>query len=158
MKRALSVLVLLAAPLAAHDYPVTLGTLTLLPGGVRLHLRLSLHHIQPALERFAQRRLAVQDGEPFDAKLLQAYFKGRLELLDARGHALPFTVVKQDADAEELQLTLEALVPKRKGLKLRDALFFEENPKQANLVTVEGAGERRGLSFDIQHPVLGLLP
>jgi hypothetical protein len=144
----------IAAP--AHDYPVTYGVLTLAKGKASLRLRLVLHHLQPELEAFAGRGLSLKDGEIFEAALLEAYLKDRLVLRDGAGRVLPWKVASQDADAFDLVLTLEAPLPSAKGARLRHTLFFDRHRAQQNLVTVEGLGARRGLTFDAKHPELPL--
>ncbi len=137
---------------AAHDYPVTYGVLTLAKGQATLRLRLVLHHFQPELEAFAGRRLALKDGEIFEPALLEAYLKERLVLLDGAGRPQPWRVASQEADAFDLLLTLVADLPSAKGARLRHTLFFDRHRAQQNLVTVEGLGTRRGLTFDAKHP------
>lgn len=144
---------LLALPLAAHNYPMTHGTLTILEGGARLVLRLPVHHFHPALERFAECRLAPKDGEGYPVELLEGYFRGTLELRTMDGAALTFSVVKQDLDPHDLRVTLEVRAPSLKGSSLRNTILFEAEPKEKNLVTVEGLGPRLGLTFDRKHPV-----
>lgn len=147
---------LLALPLAAHHYPMSHGTLTLLEGGARLKLRLPTHHFHPALERFAHERLAPKDGEVYSVVLLERYFLERLELMGPQGEVLPFTVVKQELDPTDLVLTLEVLAPSLKGWSLKHTVLMESEPRQKNLITVEGLGPRRGLTFDRKHPVQAL--
>ena len=141
---------------AAHDYPVTYGVLTVGQGRASLRLRLTQHHVQPELEAFAGRRLALKDGEFFDPALLEAFFRDRIVLQDPRGRALPWKVAKQELDAFDLVITLEAPLVAAKGAKLRHTLFFDRHAAQQNLVTVEGIGPRKGLTFDARHPVLRL--
>lgn len=140
----------------AHDYPVTHGVLTLAKGQASLRIRLVLHHLQPELEAFAGRRLALGDGEVFDPALLEAYFRERLVLRDAQGRVQPWRVAAQDTDAFDLVLTLEAPLASARGARLRHTLFFDRHRTQQNLVTVEGLGPRRGLTFDARHPELPL--
>ena len=147
---------LLALPLAAHNYPISHGTLTLLEGGARLKLRLSTHHFHPALERFAQERLAPKDGEAYSVVLLEGYFAKSLQLHGPDGQVLRFSVVKQELDPTDLVLTLEVLAPSLKGWTLKHTVLLESEPKQKNLITVEGLGPRRGLIFDRKHPVQAL--
>lgn len=147
---------LLAAPLLAHTYAVSHGTLQVVPGGARLTLRLSNHHFHPALEAFAGRRIVPKDGEAYPVALLQAYFAGRLELVAPGGEVLPFTVVQQALDPKDLVVTLEVVAPSLQGHSLRHTVLQEASPKQLNLLTVEGLGARRGLTFDRKHPVLPL--
>lgn len=146
-----------AAVLAtAHDYPVTYGVLTLSPGRASLRLRLALHHFQPELEAFAGRRLALKDGEIFEPALLEAYLRDRIVLADGRGRPAAWKAVKQDLDAFDLVLTLEAPLASAKGATLRHTLFFDRSRAQQNLVTVEGLGARRGLTFNAKQPQLPL--
>lgn len=156
MKFRATVPVLLASPLAAHQFPVTHGTLTILEGGARLRLRLPTHHFHPALERFAGARLSPKDGEAYPVGLVERYFAERLALVGPRGELLAFAVVKQDLDPHDLVVTLEVIVPSLKGWSLRNTVLFEAEPRQKNLVTVEGPGARSGLTFDRRHPELGL--
>jgi hypothetical protein len=151
-----SALGLVAVLAAAHDYPVTYGVLTVGKGKAAFRLRLTQHHVQPELEAFAGRRLALKDADVFEPALLEAYFKDRVALLDSRGRSLPWRVVKQELDAFDLVVTLEATLTSVAGARLRNVLFFDRNPAQQNLVTVEGLGPRKGLTFDARHPVLRL--
>lgn len=146
---------LLALPLAAHQYPVTQATLTVVPGGVRLKLRLSLHHFHAALEDVVRHRIALKDAEVYDPADLERYFRGRLELREGET-VIPFKVVAQDLDPKDLTVTLEAASPDPLRLVLRHTVMFEVASRQQNLVTVEGAGPRRGLTFDKRHPELSL--
>jgi hypothetical protein len=141
---------------AAHDYPVTYGVLSMGQGRASLRLRLALHHFQPELEAFAGRRLALRDGELFEPALLEAYFKDRIVLADGAGRALPWKAARQDLDAFDLVLTLEAPLKSAKGATLRHTLFFDRHAAQQNLVTVEGLGARRGLTFHARQPRLPL--
>lgn len=145
-----------AMPARAHDYPVTYGVLTVGQGRASLRLRLALHHFQPALEAFAERRLALKDGEIFEPLLLEAYFNDRIVLLDGKKLPHPWKAVKQDLDAFDLVITLESSLATAKGASLRHTLFFERNRAQQNLVTVEGLGTRKGLTFNTRHPHLRL--
>lgn len=151
-RRAWILAAVVAAGAAAHDYPVTYGVLTLAKGKASLRLRVVLHHLQPELEAFAGRRLPLKDGEIFEAGLLEAYLKDRLVLRDGSGRVLPWKVAAQEADAFDLVLTLEAPLPSPKGARLRHTLFFDRHRAQQNLLTVEGLGARRGLTFDVKHP------
>lgn len=154
--RPLAVLFLATSLLGAHTYPVSHGTFTVLPGGARFRLRLSAHHVHPVLERFAGHRLAPKDGEAYDPALLHRYFAERLVLLGPAGERLTFTVVKQELDPTDLVVTLEVLAPDLRGWRLQDRVLMEANPRQKNLVTVEGLGAPRGLTFEAQRPVLPL--
>jgi len=153
VSRALPCLLALAAaaPLAAHQYPVTQATLQAVPGGLRLKLRLSLHHFQPALEEQLRRRVVLKDGERYAPEDLEAYFRGRLELRKG-GAILPFRVVDQELDPKELTVVLEAPCEAPGTWTLRHTVMFEVSARQQNLVTVEGLGPRRGLTFDRRHP------
>lgn len=148
---------LAALPLAAHTYPVTLGTFTALPGGARFKLRLSAHHVHPALERLKGGRVALRDGEAYDPALLTAYFDRTLALLGPKGEVLRFTLVKQDLDPTDLVVTLEVLVDDLNGWRLQNTVLMELSRRQKNLVTVEGLGERRSLVFDGAARVLPLV-
>lgn len=142
---------LLVAPLAAHQYPVTQATLTAVEGGLRMKLRISLHHFHPVLEECLRRRVALKDGETYAAADLERYFQGRLEL-KAGEAVVPFKVVAQELDPKELLVTLEAAAPEPARLQLRHTVMFEVSPRQQNLVTLEGMGERKGFIFDRKHP------
>jgi hypothetical protein len=120
------------------------GTLTLLEGGARLKLRLPTHHFHPILERYAQKRLAPKDGESYSVVLLESYFSEHLELMGPKGEVLHFTVVAQELDPTDLVLTLEVLAPSLKGWTLKHTVLLESEPRQKNLITVEGVGPRRG--------------
>lgn len=140
-----------AAPLAAHQYPITQATLSGVPGGVRLRLRVSLHHFQPALEDHLRRRVVLRDGELYAPADLESYFQGRLEL--RKGTSIQaFRVVAQELDPRDLVLVLEAPCDEPATWALRHTVMFEVSPRQQNLVTVEGLGARRGLTFDRRHP------
>ena len=141
----------LAVPLAAHQYPVTHATLTVVEGGLRMKLRISLHHFHPVLEEFLHKRLALKDGETYAPVDLERYFSGRLELKEG-ATVLPFKVVAQELDPKELILVLEAAAPEPARLTLRHTVMFEVSPRQQNLVTLEGLGERKGFTFDRKHP------
>lgn len=157
MIRRLPPALLLAVPLAAHNYPLTHGTLQAAPGGLRLTLRLTLHHFHPALEAHLRRHVVVKDGATYEAADLAAYFKGRLELLDGDA-VIPFEVVSQTLELKDVVVVLEAATDHPERLKLRHTVMFEVSPKQKNLVTVEGLGPRRGLQFDAKSPVQALAP
>jgi len=146
----------LAVPVAAHDYPVTYGVLTVSKGKAAFRLRLTLHHLQPELEAFAGRRLALRDDAVFAPALLEAYFGQQIVLTDGAGREASWKAVKQDMDAFDLVLTLEAPLASAKGARLRHTLFFDRSDKQHNLVTVEGLGARRGLTFTAKAPSLRL--
>jgi hypothetical protein len=146
---------LLALPLAAHQYPVTQATLTVVEGGVRLKLRLSLHHFHAALEDVVRHRIVLKDGEVYAPADLERYFQGRLELKDGTT-VIPFKVMAQDLDPKDLTVELEAAAPDPLRMVLRHTVMFEVASRQQNLVTVEGTGPRRGLTFDKRHPELPL--
>lgn len=148
---------LVALPLAAHNYPLTHGTLQAAPGGLRLTLRLTLHHFHPALEAHLRRHVLVKDGATYEAADLASYFKGRLELLDGDA-VMPFEVVSQTMELKDVVVVLEAPTDHPERLKLRHTVMFEVSPKQKNLLTVEGLGPRRGLVFDAKAPLLPLAP
>lgn len=145
------------ALLAAHNYPVTHGTLQAAPGGLRFTLRLPLHHFHPALEAHAGRRIVLKDGETYAPADLEAYFRGRLELED-EGARIPFRVASQTLELKDLVVVLEAAAAQPQRCALRNRILFESSPRHQNLVTVEGLGPRRGLVFDARHPVLALVP
>lgn len=145
----------LTMPLVAHQYPVTQGTLTVVEGGVRLKLRLSLHHFHPALEDVVRHRIALKDGEVYAPADLERYFTGRLELKEGE-RVIPFKVVDQELDPRDLVVTLEAPMADAARTALRHTVMFEVSGRQQNLVTVEGLGPRRGLTFDKRHPELTL--
>ena len=155
MMRALPFLLALAAPLAAHQYPITQATLSAVPGGVRLRLRLSLHHFHAALEAEVQHRIVLRDREEYAPADLERYFEGRLELRKD-GTVVPFRVVAQDLDPKDLVVTLEAPCTDPAAWTLRHTVMFEVSGRQQNLVTVEGLGPRRGLTFDRRHAELPL--
>lgn len=150
---------LLAVPalLAAHNYPLTHGTLQAAPGGLRFTLRLPLHHFHPALEAHAGRRINLKDGETYGPADLEGYFQGRLELVD-EGARIPFQVASQTLEVKDLVVVLEAATPQPRRCALRNRILFESSLRHQNLVTVEGLGPRRGLVFDALHPLLPLLP
>ncbi|HJV22636.1 MAG TPA: DUF6702 family protein [Holophagaceae bacterium] len=141
----------LAVPLAAHQYPVTQATLTVVEGGLRMKLRISLHHFHPVLEEFLRHRIVLKDGETYAAADLERYFQGRLELKDGET-VVPFKVVSQELDPRDLVVVLEALAPQPARLLLRHTVMFEVSARQQNLVTLEGDGERKGFTFDRKHP------
>ncbi len=145
----------LALPLAAHQYPVTQATLTFVEGGLRLKLRLSLHHFHAALEDVVRHRIVLKDGEDYAPADLERYFLGRLELKDG-ATVIPFKVVAQELDPKDLSVVLEAAAADATHLILRHTVMFEVSARQQNLVTVEGLGPRRGLTFDKRHPELPL--
>lgn len=144
-----------AAVLQAHVFPISYGLLTWSKGAVQLRLRVSVHNLHPALEAFTGAHMEMKD-EGYEAKILEAYFKGRLELLSPKGRVLSFKVVNQEMGIEELVLTLSAPLKDLKGWRLKNALLFEQSADQKNYLTVEGLGQRLGLTFDAQHPVLPL--
>ncbi len=146
-----------AAPLLAHNYPVTHGTLQAAPGGLRLTLRLTLHHFHPALEAHLKRHVVVKDGETYSAADLESYFKGRLELIDGET-VIPFQVVSQQMELKDVVVVLEAAAEKPSTLRMRHRVMFEVSSKQKNLITLEGMGPRRGLVFDAKTPVQSLVP
>ena len=143
--------VLALVPLAAHQYPITQATLTVVEGGLRMKLRISLHHFHPALEEFIRHRIVLKDGETYAATDLERYFQGRLELTEG-DRVVPFRVISQDLDPKDLTLVLEAVTPDPARLTLHHTLMFEVSSRQQNLVTLEGLGERRGFTFDRKHP------
>ncbi len=145
------------APLAAHQYPVTQATLTVVEGGLRMKLRISLHHFHPALEDCLHRRIALKDGETYAAADLERYFQGRLELKGGEA-TLPFKVIAQELDPKDLTVILEAPAANPARLTLRHTVMFEVSPRQQNLVTLEGMGARRGFTFDRKHPEHPLEP
>lgn len=142
---------LLAPPLAAHQYPITQATLTVVEGGLRMKLRLSLHHFHPVLEEFLRHRIALKDGATYEPADLERYFQGRLELLEGE-MVIGFRVVSQELDPKDLIVMLEAVTPSLARLSLRHTVLFEVSARQQNLVTLEGPGGRRGLTFDRRHP------
>ncbi len=142
--------------LSGHVFPISYGTLMVLKGTVQLRLRISVHNLHPALEAFTDQHLEMKD-EGYESKLLEAYFKDRLELVSPKGKALRFKLVKQETGIEEMVFTLEAPLKNARGWSLRDTLLFEQSPIQKNYVTVETNGARLGLTFDAQHPVLPLV-
>jgi hypothetical protein len=157
MMRRLIPALLCAAPLMAHNYPVTHGTLQAAPGGLRLTLRLTLHHFHPALEAHLKRHIVVKDGEVYAPADLESYFKGRLELLDGET-VIPFQVVSQQMELKDVVVVLEAAAETPSTLRMRHRVMFEVSSKQKNLITLEGLGARRGLTFDAKSPVQALVP
>jgi hypothetical protein len=157
MIRRLVPALLVALPIAAHNYPLTHGTLQAAPGGLRLTLRLTLHHFHPALEAHLRRHVLVKDGATYEAADLASYFNGRLELLDG-DTVIPFEVVSQTMELKDVVVVLEAPTDHPERLKLRHTVMFEVSPKQKNLITVEGLGTRRGLVFEAKTPLLPLVP
>lgn len=146
----------LAAPvLEAHVFPITYGTLLLDKGEARLRLRISVHNLHPALEAFMGGHLEMKD-EGYGATLLEAYFKGRLELVPSRGRAVSFRVVGQETGIEEIVITLVVPLKQPRGWQLRNTVLFEQSPGQKNYLTVERGGHRLGLTFDAEHPLLPL--
>lgn len=142
---------LLTSPLAAHQYPITQATLTVVEGGLRMKLRLSLHHFHPVLEEFLRHRIVLKDGETYAPADLERYFQGRLELLDGET-VIGFRVVSQELDPKDLIVMLETVAPSPSRLSLRHRVLFEVSTRQQNLVTFEGPGGRRGFTFDRRHP------
>ena len=144
-----------AVILSAHVFPISYGMLTWSKGRAQLRLRVSVHNLHPALEAFTGAHLEMKD-EGYTASLLEDYFKGRVELVSAKGRVQPFKVVIQEMGIEELVLTLDAPLKDTKGWRLKNALLFEQSAEQKNYITVERDGQRLGLTFDAQHPVLPL--
>ena len=143
--------------LSAHVFPISYGTLTLAQGIVQLRLRISVHNLHPALEAFTGGHMEMKD-EGYELRLLDAYFKGRLELVSPKGKATRFRIVKQEIGIEEIVFTLDAPLKDSKGWRLRNAVLFEQSQNQKNYLTVEQGGQRSGLIFDAQHPLLPLSP
>lgn len=145
------------APLVlfAHVFPISYETLTLTPGKASLRLRISVHNLHPALEAFIGGHLEMKDAG-YEVSLLEAYFKGRLELVSPKGKVIPFKIVAQELGIEENVFTLEAALRDSKGWRLRNAVLFEQSQEQKNYLTVEQGGHRLGLTFDAQHPLLPL--
>jgi len=141
--------------LSAHVFPISYGTLALTQGIAQLRLRISVHNLHPALEAFTGGHLEMKD-EGYELRLLDAYFKGRLELVSPRGKATRFRIVKQEIGIEEIVFTLDAPLKEPKGWSLRNTVLFEQSHDQKNYLTVEQGGQRRGLTFDAQHPLLPL--
>ena len=162
MQRFLRRVVLIAAGMApvalsAHVFPISYGTLALAEGIAQLRLRISVHNLHPALEAFTGHHLEMKD-EGYELRLLDAYFKGRLELVSPKGKATCFRIVKQEIGIEEIVFTLDAPIKEPKGWRLRNAVLFEQSPDQKNYLTVEQGGQRSGLIFDARHPLLPLSP
>ncbi|MDE3244492.1 MAG: hypothetical protein KGN80_00280 [Acidobacteriota bacterium] len=160
MKRFLPNALLVAvcfAPVAsrAHVFPISYGTLELTSGKAQLRLRISVHNLHPALEAFTGRHLEMKD-EGYDTRLMEAYFKGRLELVPPKGKVLQFRIAQQEIGIEEIVFILKAPLKNPKGWKLRNAVLFEQSRDQKNYVTLEQGGRRLGLIFDAQHPLLSL--
>lgn len=141
--------------LSAHIFPISYGTLTLTPGLVRLRIRISVHNLHPALEAFTGGHLEMKDAG-YEVGLLEAYFKGRLELVSPKGKVMPFKIVNQEIGIEEIVFTLEASLQASKGWRLRNAVLFEQSRRQKNYITLEAEGQRLGCTFDMQHPLLPL--
>ncbi len=139
----------------AHVFPISHGTLELASGKARLRLRISVHNLHPALEAFTGGHLEMKD-EGYDARLMDAYFKGRLELVSPKGRVLRFRIEQQEIGIEEIVFILQAPLKDLMGWKLRNAVLFEQSRDQKNYVTVEQGGRRLGLIFDAQHPLLFL--
>ncbi len=143
------------AGLSAHIFPISYGTLTQANGTVQLRLRISVHNLHPALEAFTGSHLEMKD-DGYDVKLLDAYLKGRLELVSPKAKVLHFKAVNQEMGIEEIVFTLQARLNDLKGWSLRNSVLFEQSPDQKNYLTVESAGQRLGLTFDARHPILPL--
>lgn len=144
---------ILTAVLSAHVFPISYGLLNLGGGKARFRLRISVHNLHPALEAFTGSHLEMRD-EGYEARLLEAYFKGRLEWISPQGRVVRMRVLHQELGIEEIVFALEAPLPTPKGWKLRNTLLFEQSTEQKNYVTVEEGSHRLGLTFDAQHPVL----
>ena len=145
------------APVAvmAHVFPISYGTLVLTRGNAQLRLRISVHNLHPALEAFTGSHLEMKD-EGYDPALLEAYFKGRLELVSTQGKVRRFKILNQEIGIEEIVFTLDSPLKESKGWRLRNAVLFEQSREQKNYLTVEQDGKRSGLTFDAQHPLLPL--
>ena len=141
--------------LSAHVFPISYGTLALAEGIAQLRLRISVHNLHPALEAFTGHHLEMKD-EGYELRLLDAYFKGRLELVSPNGKVVRFKIVNQEIGIEEIVFTLDAPLKDSKGWRLRNAVLFEQSQNQKNFITIEGEGQRLGLTFDAQHPLLPL--
>ena len=139
----------------AHVFPISYGTLALASGKAQLRLRMSVHNLHPALEAFTRGHLEMKD-EGYDTQLMDAYFKGRLELVSPKGQVLRFRIEQQEIGIEEIVFILQAPLKDLKGWKLRNTVLFEQSRDQKNYVTVEQGGRRLGLIFDAQHPLLSL--
>lgn len=163
LRRFLQTITLVAASMApatlrAHVYPISYGTLELIQGAAKLRMRISAHNLHPALETFTGGHLEMKDGG-YELSLLDAYFKGRLELVSPKGKVVGFRIVEQAIGTEEIVLSLEApaeLPKASKGWRLRNTVLFEQSRNQKNYITIEQGGKRRGLIFDAQHPLLPL--
>ena len=160
MQRFLRRVVLIAAGMApvalsAHVFPISYGTLTLTNGSAQLRLRLSVHNLHPALEACTGGHLEMKD-DGYELSLLAAYFKGRLELVSPMGKVRRFKIMNQEIGIEEIVFTLEAPLKDPKGWRLRNEVFFEQSQDQKNYLTLEQGGQRLGLTFDAQHPLLPL--
>ena len=141
--------------LSAHVFPISYGTLALAQGFAQLRLRISVHNLHPALEAFTGGHMEMKD-DGYELRLLDAYFKGRLELVSPKGKMVRFKIVNQEIGIEELVFTLDAPLRDPKGWSLRNEVLFEQSPNQKNYLTVEHGGQRLGLTFDAQHPLLPL--
>lgn len=144
--------------LSAHVFPISYGTLALTKGVAQLRLRISVHNLHPALEAFTGNHMEMKD-DGYELRLLDAYFKGRLELVSPKGKVMRFRIVNQEIGIEEIVFTMEAPdapLKDSRGWRLRNAVFFEQRQDQKNYVTVEQGGQRLGLTFDAQHPLLPL--
>lgn len=145
------------APVAsrAHVFPISYGTLAVASGKAELRLRISVHNLHPALEAFTGGHLEMKD-EGYDTQLMDAYFKGRLELVSPKGKVLQFRIEQQEIGIEEIVFILQAPLKDPTGWKLKNVVLFEQSRHQKNYVTVEQGGRRLGLIFDAQHPLLFL--
>lgn len=141
--------------MSAHVFPISYGTLALARGIAQLRLRISVHNLHPALEVFTGGHLEMKD-DGYDLKLLDAYFKGRLELVWPDGKVVRFKIMNQEIGSEEIVLTLQAPLKTPTDWRLRNAVLFEQSSEQKNYLTVEQDGQRLGLTFDAQHPLLPL--
>ncbi len=160
MKRFLPKALLMAVSIApvmlsAHVFPISYGTLNLAQGQARLRLRISVHNLHPALEAFTGGHLEMKD-EGYGLKLMEAYFKGRLELVSPNSKVIHFKIVNQEVGIEEIVFTLDAPFKNPRGWKLRNTVLFEQSPDQNNYLTLEQGGQRLGLIFNAQHPLLPL--
>lgn len=141
--------------LSAHVFPISYGTLALTPGKAQLRLRISVHNLHPALEAFKGGHIEMKD-DGYEASLLDAYFKGRLELVSPKGKVMRFEIVNQELGIEEIVFTLEAPLKDSKDWRLRNTVLFEQSRRQKNYITIEVEGRRLGRTFDAQHPLLPL--
>ena len=141
--------------LTAHIFPISFGTLVLAKNNARLRLRISVHNLHPALEAFTASHMEMKD-DGYGLPLLDAYFKGRLELVSPKGKVTRFRVLDQAIGIEEIVFTLEAPLRNSKGWQIRNAVLFEQSQDQKNYLTVELGSRRLGLTFDTQHPLLPL--